>query len=425
MRREHVGPSRGSEEPVDATLDHRPLGPRRSRPGTTGGREPDADLTAAELRRLVECGPWAQVLVADHPNTSSEVLDALAHAREPIKVAVAGHPSTASATLAHLCAESDDRVRRLAARQPRCPDWVLQLMRRAGAATYLDHVGGNAHPDLTVDEIELLAGLGPWGRFLAGRQAGCPRDLLETVVCDPDWRVRSAVLDNRAASDDVLVRAAGLEYPDDADELRVLADAEAPPELLSELAVHPQAEVRLAVARHPAATVDAIGLLVVDRVADVRRIAAGHPQMDAEYLSLLVRAGSTPDLARRAAPDDSITAVDLSRLARGGSWARQLAVRHPDTAPDTLAHLLCDDDPKLREWAAAHPSTPPDITERLLRAGAAQDFQGVAEADPEMPHEELRALALLGPYAAWVVSWHPDPHRELRRPPQESHPRSN
>ena len=140
-----------------------------------------------------------------------------------------------------------------------------------------------------------------------------------------------------------------------------------------------------------------------------------HPHLDPLEHESLVRAGSSTDLTKLAEPDPTLDRAVLDRLALGGHWARQLAVRHSATSPVTLARLLCDSDGKLREWAAAHPATPKDVIDDIRRVGGAVDFQGVAEGEPDVPVEVLRRVAGLGPWGAWVVSWHPKAPADLQR----------
>jgi len=380
-----------------------------------GRRRPDPEMTSRDLRRLVECGPWAQLLVADHPNTSSEVLGVLADQPDTrLRAAVAGHLNVGESTLAHLCADGDAEVRRRAAVNPRRPDAVHDLLVRAGSDAGLGKLElGN---DDAVDSVQLreLAALGPWGLFLAARRPVCPIDVLESAAAAPDWKVRSALLDNPSASDDLIQGAIELSPP--FDDLRPLSNRNARAAELMPLAEHPQLEVRMACARHPNASVDAIAVLVADRSADVRRLAAQHPNLDAHDHERLVRAGSSKDLAVLADPDPDLDPSALDTLARGGHWARQLAVRHPATEPDTLARLLCDSDGKLREWAAAHPAAPQDVIDDIRRVGGAIDFQGVGESDPDAPAVLLERVAGLGPWGAWVVSWHPNSPPHLRQP---------
>ncbi|MDX2378912.1 MAG: hypothetical protein QNM02_04050, partial [Acidimicrobiia bacterium] len=267
--------------------------------------------------------------------------------------------------------------------------------------------------------LRAAATLGPWGAFLASRHANCPADTLEQVAASSDWRLRSGILDNPCAEDAFIARAADLEPMDETamstgvDQLRVLADRSASVAALAALVDHPRPAVRLALARHPSLAGPIVGRLAADGSPDIRRIAARHPRIDPADVELLVRAGSTPDLMRLADPDPHLPEAELDRLASGGRWARQLAVRHPATPTATLARLMCDEDGKLREWAAAHPAAPRDVIAEIRRAGGAADFQGIAEPDPEVPIDVLRRVAALGPWGAMIVSWHPNAPAEL------------
>lgn len=371
-----------------------------------GRRRPDPAMAPEDLRRLVECGPWAQILVADHPNTSSEVLSVLATQPNPrLRAAVADHPNTAGSTLAHLCADSDAEIRRRAAANPRRPDAIYRLLRRAGSNAELRILEHGSDDEIDPDRLLELAALGPWGRFLAARRPACPDHVLASVAADPDWKVRSALLDNHTIPDDLLEHVT--ELPPPFDDLRPLSDRNAQASELLALTGHQQPEVRLACARHPNAPAEALAELAADRSADVRSLAAQHPNIDHHDHERLVRAGSSTDLTMLADPDPELDPTSLDKLARGGHWARQLAVRHPATTPDTLARLLCDSDGKLREWAAAHPSAPQDVIAEIRKAGGAVDFQGIADPDPEATAEMLQRVADLGPWGAWVVSWHP------------------
>lgn len=387
--------------------------------GTDGGLrgrcDPDPEMPPDDLRRLVECGPWAQMLVADHPNTSNDVLRVLAaQPSARTRAAVAQHPSADGPTLAHLCADGDAEIRRHAAANPTRPDAAYQLLRRAGSDSELAALEPTTGNPLGPGELVTLAELGPWGLFLAGRRPLCPGHVLADVAADPDWRVRSALLDNSATPDDLLERAT--ESPPPHHDLRPLADIEAAANELAALARHPQSEVRLALARHPNTPTEALTELATDRSADVRRLAARHPNLDPGHHDELVGAGSSRDLTMLSDPDPDLDPESLDRLARGGHWARHLAVRHPATAPDTLARLLCDSDGKLREWAAAHSSAPPGVIAEIRRVGGADDFQGIADPDPDAPVEMLRRVAALGPWGTWVVSWHPNAPADLARP---------
>ena len=382
-----------------------------------GRRSPDPAMTSQDLRQLVECGPWAQLLVADHPNTSSEVLAVLANQQDiRLRSAVASHHNTAESTLSSLCADGDVAVRRQAAANPGRPDAIFNLLLRAGADAELCKLELGNESEVDVIELRELAALGPWGLFLAARRPSCPDEVLAAAASSPDWKVRTAILDNPEATEDHLQRST--ELPPPFDSLRALADRDAQASGLLPLVRHPQLEVRFACARHPNTPAVGIAELAADRSADVRRLASQHPNLESRDHERLVRAGSSEDLTVLTSPDLGLKAAELDLLAQGGHWARQLAVRHPNTNPETLARLLCDSDGKLREWAAAHPAAPQDVIAEIRQAGGAVDFQGVGEADLEASAELLERVANLGPWGAWVVSWHPKAPPHHRRPSQ-------
>lgn len=390
-------------------------------PTLRGRRRIDPDMEPGELRRLVECGPWAQELVADHPNTGADVLDVLAgQPSARIRISVAGHRNTAGVTIARLCGDAEVDVRKLANRHPARPAGAYRLVRAVGADA--DLIGLERDAVSRSPETETLraaADLGPWGVFLATRHPACPSDVLDAAARSADWRVRSGVLDNAAASAELVARAADVDrqgdetYLSEVESLRALSDPTTGAMALSALLDHPCPAVRLAVARHPAADARLLRRLASDESAEIRRAAAEHPLTDPSDIDVLVSAGSSSDLMRLAEPDLTLEAHAIARLVDGGRWAQQLAVRHPNTSAGTLARLLCADDGKIREWAAVHPAAPADVIEDIRRAGGADDFQGIAVADPEMPPDALRRVAALGPWGALVVSWHPNAPADL------------
>jgi hypothetical protein len=382
-------------------------------PDLRGKGEVDPDLDPDALRRLAEAGPWARQLVVEHPNTSTEVLAALKDQPSvPLRLAIAAHPNSDQATLATLCCDIEDEIRAQAVANPNCPSELIELLIAAGAAPDLQGVT-RSFGDVTAQQLVQLADLGAWGRFLAARHPNCPPDLLTAISSDPEWRVRSGLLDNPntpAALVQILVDA-----PDsgDIETIQFLSQPQISGQELAQLAHDPNPEVRMALARHPDATPDVLGLLATDGVKEIRALAASHPRIKAADLELLVRAGSTPDLMGLSEPDATMSGAEIQALLDGGVWARQLAVRHPNTDADTLAHLLCDGEPKIREWAAVHPNLPPETKRDLVRAGSGTDLQGIAPPDPDLPPEVLYRISRLGSWGAWVVANNPYAPEEL------------
>ena len=169
----------------------------------------------------------------------------------------------------------------------------------------------------------------------------------------------------------------------------------------------------MALARHPAATPEIMSQLSTDGVKEIRRLAAKHHEVSKAELDLLVRAGSTPDLMGLSEPDPALPAGEIKTLLDGGVWARQLAVRHPNSDDETLARLLCDREPKIREWAAVHPNLPADIKRDLIRAGSGSDFQGIMPPDPDLPAARLWQISALGSWGEWVAANNPYAPAEL------------
>jgi len=367
----------------------------------------DPDLDGDSLRRLAETGPWARRLVAEHPNTTAEVLAALkGQPSIPLRLTIARHPNADQDTLATLCADIEDGIRVRAIANPNCPAELIALLISAGARPDLLGVTRTFEP-MIAQQLNRLAGLGPWGRFLVARHPDSQSDLLSAISSDPEWRVRSGLLDN-ANTPEALIQAL-LEAPaaDKAATIRFLSRPHIPAETQAKLARHPDSEVRLALARHPAATPEILGQLTSDGSKEIRRLSAGHPKTRAADLQLLVRAGSTPNLMGLSEPDPAMPVEDIRALLDGGVWARQLAVRHPTTDGDTLARLLCDREPKIREWAAVHPNLPAGIKRDLIRAGSGTDFQGFMPPDPDLPPDRLRQICALGSWGEWVVANNP------------------
>jgi len=376
-------------------------------PDLRGKGDRDPDLDPDSLRHLVETGPWARQLVAEHPNTSAEVLAVLAkQSSVPLRKAVTVHTNADAAILASLCCDIEDGIRTAAAMHPNCSADLFRLMIAAGATGDLQQVTRHFQ-HLSVAQITLLAGLGPWGRFLAARHPDCPADVLTTISVDPDWRVRSGLLDNPHCPDTIIKILVDTPDSNEMESIRTLGRVQIPVEIGNELAMHPSPEVRLALARHLTTAADILAILATDGVKEIRRLAASHPNTDAADLQRLVLAGSTPDLMGLSEPDSVMPPDEIQDLLAGGVWARQLAVRHPNTDAETLAHLLCDREPKIREWAAVHPGLSPETKQNLIRAGSGTDFQGIMPPDPKLSADELRRISQLGSWGEWVVANNP------------------
>jgi len=376
-------------------------------PDLRGKGEIDPELDSDSLQRLAESGPWARQLVAEHPNTTAEVLSVLKDQPSvSLRLAIAAHPNAVAATLAALCCDIKEQIRITAQAHPNCPADLITLLKAAGSAPDLLGVTFDFRK-ISVDDFHLLARLGPWGRFLIGRHPDCPTELLTQITSDPEWRVRSGLLENPRAPKDIIEQMLDTPFSEDVETLQSLCRSEISEEKLSKLVGHPSPEVRYALARHPAATPEILGLLSTDGSKEIRRLAVDHPKTDLGIIQRLIQAGSTPDLMGLSEPDTAMPSDEIRELLQGGVWARQLAARHPNSDAETLARLLCDREPKIREWVAVHPNLDSETKSELIRAGSGTDFQGIMPPDPTLSTEVLEKISQLGSWGEWVVANNP------------------
>jgi hypothetical protein len=376
-------------------------------PDLRGKGEIDLDLDPDSLLRLAETGPWARQLVAEHPNTSAEVLATLKNQPSvSLRLAIAAHPNVSAGTLASLCCDIEGQIRGKALGNRNCPSDLIKLLEAAGSAPDLMGVV-NIFGEVAAADFGLLLRLGPWGRFLIARHPDCPVDLISQISSDPEWRVRSGLLDNSNTSEDILKEMLDPLMPEELQIIRSLSQRQISSENLDQLVTNLNPEVRFSLARHPSASPEIMGLIATDGVKEIRHLAAKHPKTDREMLKRLVKAGSTPDLMGLSEPDGEMPADEIRKLLKGGVWARQLAVRHPNSDSITLARLLCDHEPKIREWAAVHPNLDPQTKRDLIRAGSGTDFQGIMPPDPGLPIEKLFEISGLGSWGEWVIANNP------------------
>ena len=364
---------------------------------------PDS-LDENEFALLIVLGEYAQSLAVRHPDATAAVLDELASSeRTALRRHVARHPRTAADTLTRLAADADPAVRQRTAAHPHLPSETLRTLTDAGADPDLSAFA--APPDHSSPDFTALAESGPYARQLAARHPDCPANLLDELANDPHRDVRAAIAQNPAASPHLLAQLADLDDPDL--RLHLARHPHLDGVTLEDLARDPDANLRARVAEHPKATPDLLARLALDGAYAVRQHVAAHPNFSDAARQEIAAAGSTPDLQGFATPATDVTAQTLDRLAHAGHWGRQLAARHPDTAPDTLAQLATHADPTLRETAAHHLHFPKDLQELFRRAGSDPDAQGYEPPQPLKPGDPDRLLAL-GPWARRLLARHPD-----------------
>ena len=361
----------------------------------SGFADPDPTLPAEVLAQLARGGEWARRLVARHPATPAEALQRLASDPLPgIRRQVAVHPSVPSDLLYHLLEDEAAEVRQAASAHPRSPREHVLLLERA---EQLD-------PTLAAPALRLLAAGGPWARQQAARHPATPPDVLAQLGADRLWPIRAAVAANPAVPSSVLLvlarRGGASLLP------TLLANPSCPAEVLVGLADTEDLAVLVPLLGHANLPPACLARLAEHGSSWVREQVGQHPRLPAAARSRLCRSGSTPDLLGFAPPDPTLPAEGLVELARGGSWARQLAAHHPATPPDVLAELLADDDFLVRRLAACHPQTSGATLDLLVRAGSSRDLDGFGPADPALPADTLAVLADSGPWARRLAARH-------------------
>jgi hypothetical protein len=132
-------------------------------------------------------------------------------------------------------------VRRKAVDNPNTPEWILDLLTRAGTTPDL-RGKSQFDPDLDQPSLQFLAESGPWGCLLA------------------------------------------TEHPNTSTEV------------LAALKDQPSVPLRLSIARHPNAGAATLATLWCDIDEVVRSEALAHTNCRPDLIALLMAAGSTPDL---------------------------------------------------------------------------------------------------------------------------------
>ncbi|GAA2830427.1 hypothetical protein GCM10010441_63600 [Kitasatospora paracochleata] len=266
---------------------------------------------------------------------------------------------------------------------------VAAVLRFAEHPSALLRAALAGRPDLPDEVSARLAADGiPLVRIALARNPAIGEALCRRLREDDYQEVRYELAHNPAVPLDVLTGLATTTRTGPAVPARIAAASEAE---IAELAVRPQAGVRLLVAQRrdlPAGVRDA---LADDPDAKVVRAVLAHPGLSAQRLRAAVdRFGDK--VAAGAAANPDATAALLEHLAGQRPPARKALreiARHP--AATAAALLPCLDDPKARRHAAGHPALPPATITALLADG---DYQvaGGAAANPSLPRAEMFRL---------------------------------
>ncbi|WP_067820442.1 hypothetical protein [Actinomadura kijaniata] len=404
---------------------------------TADGVDPEAspDIALALLGQGRGRPEWARVLVADPdagrreklaecPGLPSDVAETLAadpHAG--VRAAVAGNAATPPRTLAALVTGEGlppartclvcEREEIPFFHDPYCPRTDCDLPPGAacdGSHEYTAHalrmraIANPATPAGTVarfaDDPSMLL------RCELARRTDLPATVYERLAASPEPGVRSDLAANPAIGErlmralaadtghdvrrdlarnprlplDVLVTLAGTVKAGPTPLPRIAA---ASPAEVAELAAHPDAAVRMPVARRRDLPDGIRDALAADPDAKVADAVAPHPGLPEERLRAMLERHGARVAAGIAANPDAPAAL-LEELARRHPVAKALReiARRPDATAAAL--LACLADRRARRAAAGHPALPPDALVALLD-DADGETATAAAANPSLP----------------------------------------
>lgn len=247
-------------------------------------------------------------------------------------MAVAKNPTLSAEDLRPLLGDEDWQVRRAASKNPKAPKELLALLHRAGASETLEKIA--PAPPCTLDELEVLVALGPFGRELAAHNEACTPALLLTISKTKEVRATSAALRHPAIPEEAMLLAA---------ELRLQT-------------------VHLALVQNPAAS-----------VAVLEKVAANN---------------YSPSVCEQLVFNRRSTAAILRQVAR---YSPRGAAAHPNASPEVLRDLSTTRWSDLRVIIASHPRCPVDVLDKFAH-GDDPEARAAALRHPSIPRETLQAL---------------------------------
>ncbi|MCU7728524.1 hypothetical protein ODJ79_32840 [Actinoplanes sp. KI2] len=215
------------------------------------------DLAGDLLRQLAEQGnATVRRMVAEHPGTPPEVVDALTDDPESeVRMWALWHTRTVALLRAGLRGED----RKGAAHNPLCPPHLLAEWR--------------TDPD-------------PSTRYAVLTNPATPAWVVDAAVNDPDDSNRAYAAASARSRDSILQAATS---PETVLRRRAAVNPACPPDVLERLATDPDSHVRSALGLNQVCPPDLIRRLATDDDADVRRTVAGRPDPPDDIRAMLSR----------------------------------------------------------------------------------------------------------------------------------------
>ncbi len=316
-------------------------------------------------------------LVAEHPLTPPEVLQALAQdpfedysSEVPVRTAVAENPRTPPELLRILALDTFNNrlrgaaVRRAVARNPQTPVKLL----RALAGDARDDVRAAAALDERLpDEMvrRLAQDAAATVRFDVARRRDLPEEVLRALAQDQHSGVRGNVARRQDVPEEVLLALAGDAHHDVRRD--VAYNLRAPAEALYALAQDKDETVRWFVAQNPRTPGEVLRVLAQEQKEVIRMAAARNPQTPEEVLQALAR-HSDPNTRRSVAENPLAPEEMLCALARDEQIdVRQAVAWNPHTPGEALRALAGDEAQQVRRAVARNPHTPEEVLRALAQ----------------------------------------------------------
>ncbi len=333
--------------------------------------------------------------------------------------------------LTELLCDENFFVRRSALANECTPKDVVELLLRAGASKDLRGTGHRVSR-VSMDELERLASLGPFGRELVAAHPNADERLLECVARDGRRAVMATVLKHTNCPTKLLVAAC---VSMDAEERRLAARHAKTPEELLQLLRCAGADSQLQAVRPPE---DPLDRKAIERLVALgacgRVIAAAQPNCPTALLETIAQDGdwrvrlsvvqnrntTTAALEHLMSIDDDQVRLRLLehpnvplRLVVEAARhphveVRIAAARHPNAPVAALQTLAADGAHQVRETVARHPQMPHEVINELRRLGSAEDLLNFAEPDPELPAKRIAELVKNGIWPRRLAARHPN-----------------
>jgi hypothetical protein len=329
-----------------------------------------------------------ELLLAQNPNTLSEVLEKLAyHQALEVRRAVAQHPCTPSEALYKLAEEFP----RAFIENPLFPLLFLEepsLTQLPVEA--LESIAEHIH------EPSILVGLATSNNrrvcFAVAKNPNTPAEELERLACSPESMIRDTALRNPSISE-TFIHA--LRRAEQATRRVVKLSTEEISGLLQK-----GFYARMLLAMNEELPVEFLEMLDTNEETSLHTVIAAHPGLP-EHLQKKFSASSFPHVREHLAINPSLSLHIYDKLSRDqDEGVRESLARNKKTPPEIVDALLFDLSHQVRRAASLHPNASQEKLEQLRKF-------------PNVSREDFYALLNEGPFARSLLAQNPSTPQEI------------